>query len=846
MWLRTLLITISLVGLSAWALYAKYQASEPIVIRDVAFASPGGQKLKLDFVRPHGSGPFSLVVLVHSGNWSGGSRSEFKVHQRLLAKSGFASAAVDFRLAPTFHFPAQVDDIVDAIKFLVHAHQKYRIDPDRVALLGVSSGGHLALMAGLRPSDRYQVKTVVNLGGPTDLTCLAEEANPAVKVLLGTDNVQSEEARQASPLSAIHRNAPSVLTVQGTADPLVPMAEQERFQAELKNAGNTGKLLKIAGGGHLVQDGPNWPQTQSAIVDHLVESLQQTPNEVGDPIRQAPRIQRVMDTNVGQVVPDLAFSDLHEMPGKISDFQNDKYLVIALTDIGCPLCLKYVPSLERLESEYRDRGVRFLFVYPNAADNSDTIRKVSESRHWVGRSVHDKTEAFVQALQAKSTTEVFVLDPQRTIVYRGAIDDQYGFGYSLEQPRHRFLAAALDQLLQGQQPTDAATTAPGCDIASADSETPRELNYHGRIERIIQQHCGECHRDGGVAPFALDTYEKVVARREVIRRVVAGKIMPPWFAAKPASGHHSPWANDRSLSAEAESDVLTWLSGDLKAGDPNDAPRPVVYSNEWSIGQPDEVFQLPAPFNVKAEGTMPYLGADVQLNFKEDRWVQAVEVRPTNAAVLHHCLVFARMPNEKDPDEVGSFLAIYVPGNSTQVYPPGFAKKIPKGAKLHFQMHYTPNGTATQDQTRIGIIYAKQPPKHEVKVEAIVNPKFTIPPNESDYRIEATTPKLPAGTRILAFMPHMHLRGKAARYELVQSSGEREIVLDVPRYDFNWQLFYRFAEPMKIPEGGRIRYVAWYDNSSLNPANPNPNAAVHWGLQTFDEMHLGYVELYRE
>ncbi|MDR3637581.1 MAG: alpha/beta hydrolase fold domain-containing protein [Isosphaeraceae bacterium] len=840
----TIVIVAGLAALSAVSVAAQDKAAGPVHRLDVVFANPGGQALKLDFVRPAGDGPFPLVVLVHSGGWREGARTEFREHQPALAKLGLASAAVDFRLAPAHRFPAAVDDVVAALKYLASEQKSLRIDTDRIALLGTSSGAHLALMAGLRPGDGYQVRMIVSISGPTDLRTLAGGAAPLVKDLLGTVDGQAAIVAEASPITRIRKGGPTVLTAHGTADPMVPLRQVEAFHAALKAAGVKETLIKIEGGGHEFQNWPNLSDTLQTIAGHVVDALQPAAKEDNALVREAPRVLRPADTNVGRLVPDLAFIDIDGTPGKLSDFRSKKYLVVAFTDVGCPLCLKYAPALGRLEREYGDRGVGFLFVYPNAADSPASIRKTVAARKYAGRSVHDRSGELAAAVQAGSTTEVFVLDAARTLVYRGAVDDQYGFGYALDRPRERYLASALDRLLDGRQPVVAATTAPGCDLA-LEPGPPRDLTYHGRIERILQANCVECHRADGVAPFALDGYDEVTARRDVIRRVVSRSIMPPWFAAKPAAGEHSPWANDRSLSADDRRDLLAWMAGDLKRGNPADAPLPRRYPSGWLIGQPDQVFPLPAAFDVKAEGTMPYREADVPTSFDEDRWVQALEVLPTDASVVHHCLVFVKPPNGK-LDATGAFLAIYVPGSSALVYPDGFAKKIPRGATLHFQMHYTPNGTATKDQTRLGVIFAKQPPRHEVQVVSLVNTTFTIPPGAGNHEVEAITPALPGGVRILSFMPHMHLRGKAARYELIRTNGERQVLLDVPRYDFNWQLFYRFAEPVRVPVGSRVRYVGWYDNSDKNPANPDPKQAVTWGNQTYDEMHLGYVEIYQE
>jgi hypothetical protein len=244
---------------------------------------------------------------------------------------------------------------------------------------------------------------------------------------------------------------------------------------------------------------------------------------------------------------------------------------------------------------------------------------------------------------------------------------------------------------------------------------------------------------------------------------------------------------------------------------------------------------------------MPYQNVVVETHLEKEQWVQAIEVRPGNPGVVHHVLVFIQGTDEEDgprddgADERSGYWGIYVPGNSTLVYPEGYAKRIPKGARLRFQMHYTPNGTATEDSTRIGLVFAKEEPKHEVRVAGVVNAGFRIPPGADNHQVVASIKSVPTDIQILAFLPHMHLRGKAARYDLI-SGGDTRTMLDIPRYDFNWQLLYRYAEPVSVKAGDTLRFTAWYDNSSGNPANPDPNKEVKWGPQTQDEMHLGYVE----
>jgi len=577
-----------------------------------------------------------------------------------------------------------------------------------------------------------------------------------------------------------------------------------------------------------------------------IDEASTVPASIDSPVRQGPRPVKPGDRGVGRQIPDLSLTDIAGRQHTLSHFADQKALVIAMTGTGCPLCLKYAPSLAMIEDQYRDRGVTFLFVNPNQSEKGDRLLDAVETHGFQGPYISDGSKRLAGALGAETTTEVFVLDSARTLVYRGAVDDQYGFAYALDRPRTSYLTDALHAVLAGQTPDVQATSSPGCELFYGDETietTPTAVTYHNRVSRIIQANCIECHRSDGIAPIALESYDEVNDYAAMIRSVIRRGIMPPWFAAPESNTGDEPaalhWANERSLSQPEKADLFAWIEAGAPEGDPSDAPLPKTFPDGWLIGQPDAVFEFARPVPVKATGTMPYKNVTVETNSAEDKWVQAIEVRPGKIDVVHHVIV-SLQTGEDEVDERDGYWGIYVPGNSTLVYPDGYAKLLPKGAKLRFQMHYTPNGTATEDSTRIGVVYAKEPPQHEIRTAGIANSKIKIPPGADNHR-EVADLKLPHDVQILGFLPHMHLRGKAARYEVV-SGDERTTLLDIPRYDFNWQLLYRLAEHKTLHRGDTIWFTCWFDNSEKNPANPDPTKLVKWGPQTEDEMHLGYVE----
>ncbi len=571
-----------------------------------------------------------------------------------------------------------------------------------------------------------------------------------------------------------------------------------------------------------------------------------------DPIRRGPKPLKPATHGIGRLVRTFSFSDINSEPHTLHSEQNKQFTAFCFTSTSCPLSRKYLPTLAKLSKE-APAQVRYVLVNPIQSDNKENMRAAAQQAN-NAIYVHDADGKMSQYLQAQTTTDVIVVDARRTVVYHGAIDDQYGFGYARAQPKQHFLRDAIESLLQGQQPPIAATDAPGCDLSyEAVKDTAGMTTYHGAISRIFQRNCIECHRKGGIGPFPLDTYEDVVAHAGMIQTVVTNKTMPPWFAEYSKSkktstiNHQHIWGNDRSLTADDRNDLLAWVQSDHPLGNLADAPKPVIFPSDWQIGKPDRVWEFSKPISVQATGVMPYQYITIDTTLDESKWVQAIEIQPGSPEVVHHVIITLQIPGQGKKSsaerEENGLWAGYVPGQSVWKYPKGFARYLPEGSRFIFQMHYTPNGTATTDQTRVGVIYADEPPEHEVRIKGLSNHRIRIPPGAKHHREEASL-KLPIDATVLGFLPHMHLRGSACRYEVTDATGTQEVLLDIPNYDFNWQLLYRYAEPRTFHEDDTITFTGWFDNSADNPANPDPTQTVHWGQQTFEEMLLGYVEYY--
>jgi mono/diheme cytochrome c family protein len=370
---------------------------------------------------------------------------------------------------------------------------------------------------------------------------------------------------------------------------------------------------------------------------------------------------------------------------------------------------------------------------------------------------------------------------------------------------------------------------------------PSSSSYSRDVAPIFQRHCQECHRPGEVAPMPLLTYRDARPWAKSIKKHVESRAMPPWHA----DPNHGKFLNDPSLSDEEVRTIVAWVDAGAPEGDPKDLPAPREWVEGWRIGQPDVVFSMPQEFRVPASGTVPYKYFMVPTHFKEDRWIQAAEARPGNPAVVHHIIAFIREPGKRGEGAGAPWerhLCGTAPGNDPDIFPPGTAKLVKAGSYLVLQMHYTPNGEETTDRSSIGLVFAREPPQHRMRVQAAMNPLLRIPPGASDHVVKSVF-NFGQDSVLWGLMPHMHLRGKSFRFDIVFPDGRTDTLLNVPRYDFNWQHGYALAQPLEVPAGSRVECTAVFDNSKENRANPDPTQEVRWGDQTWEEMMIGFLSI---
>jgi len=359
------------------------------------------------------------------------------------------------------------------------------------------------------------------------------------------------------------------------------------------------------------------------------------------------------------------------------------------------------------------------------------------------------------------------------------------------------------------------------------------------VAPILQKHCQSCHKPGDIAPMPLITYRDVRPWARAIRDAVSTKKMPPWFA-DPCCG---VFANDRSLTSAEIATLVAWADHGSPIGDETDQPPPANPPNV-ALRSPDAILPMREPFAVPAKGSLEYKRFVIHTGFTEDHWIQAAELRPSARAVVHHAVVYIRERGEtwtKGPTKA-DILSVYTPGGAPDVWPEGMAKFLPAGADLILELHYTPNGRAVSDQTRLSLQFAKSAPRKRVITLQLNNTNLAIPPGDANYRVTAWG-TLPNDALLLGFLPHMHLRGRTFEYDRTPPGGNPEPLLRVNRFDFHNQLSYRLARPLLLKKGTRLSATARYDNSANNPNNPDPSKEVHWGEQSTDEMMVGFFDV---
>ena len=526
--------------------------------------------------------------------------------------------------------------------------------------------------------------------------------------------------------------------------------------------------------------------------------------------------------------------------------------VVCFLGTECPLAKLYATRLVELQRNYGGNKVQFLGIFPTVQDSPDDVLKFASAYDIKFPIGKDDDQNLADALAVKRTPEVFLVsNSDREILYRGRIDDQYSPGISRKAPARNDLRIAIDQTLAGKTIAVARTDPEGCLIGRGRKTISKNptVTWANQVSRIVAKNCLQCHRAGEIGPFSMEQYDEVVGWADMMMETIHQKRMPPWHA----DPHVGEFLNERTMSKSDIDTLEQWIDQGMPFGDRDQLPPTPPSVAGWNLPQePDLVIPMSStPFSVPAEGVVEYQYFVVNPGFKTDRWISAVEVRPGNRSVVHHSIVFIRPPDGTAPAGVG-WLGAYVPGQRALEFQPNRARFVPAGSRLVFQQHYTTTGKAEEDITDVGIVFADE---DQIDSELItlmaINQDFEIKPNEKSHRVTASVSGFGKGRKLISVSPHMHFRGKSFKAWFHRSATtdseptSPELMIKVPRYDFNWQHAYQFTDQPMLDDVKSIRVEVEFDNSAENPFNPDPSAWVMWGDQTFEEMAVAFFDVER-
>jgi thiol-disulfide isomerase/thioredoxin len=533
--------------------------------------------------------------------------------------------------------------------------------------------------------------------------------------------------------------------------------------------------------------------------------------------------------------------------------------VFAFLGTECPVANSYAERLSQLAQRFGDRGVRFLGVNANSGEDRKAVGAHAVAFHLGFPVYKDEKQELAAAIGARVTPEVFLLDSTRVVRYRGAIDDSFATRTQRRpEVKTHFLADAVEAVLAGRAVATPVTTALGCAIARpAKSQANARVTFHRDVQPILQRRCQSCHRPGQVAPFSLLSYKDARSWAGEIREATEGRTMPPWLA-EPG---HGEFQDVRRLSETEIRTLAEWADLGMPEGSPKDAPAPKAWTDEWFLGKPDLVLEVPEPYSVSGTGVDEFRVFVLPTGLTEDKQVVAVDFRPGNARVVHHVVSFVdptgqgRKLDAADPGPGYGFgpggikipgaaiQGVWAPGNLPRFLPKGVGRPLSKNADVVIQVHYHKTGRTESDRTRMALYFAREPVQRMAGT-AIVGPfNIDIPPNATRHEQRASL-TLPIGMEVLNIMPHMHLLGKEMRVTATLPDGHREEMVWIRDWDYRWQDSYRYKEPLRLPAGTKIEISAFYDNSTGNPRQPNvPPKRVRFGEQTTDEMGFAIMEV---
>lgn len=539
---------------------------------------------------------------------------------------------------------------------------------------------------------------------------------------------------------------------------------------------------------------------------------------------------------------------LYDQDGEFHDlyyYSDAKAVVLYTQGNECSVVRKAVTDLKEVRKEFRDEGVKFLMLNANQNDNRSAIAEEAKEYDIDFPILKDEAQLVTESLQLHRTAEAIVVNPvDWSVIYRGPINDNIGNEIKQDDADQHFLSDVLTSHLAGEQIDQAYIKSTGSIIrrVHGDPTAFTDISYEHDVAPILLEKCMACHVEGGIAPWQMKNYNTVFGWSRMMRDVLKTRRMPPYHA----DPDYGKFDHDLSLSTEELQTLVHWIdAGAKKDSDRDPLAEYTAVAPKWDKGEPDLIFELDKE-EIPATGIIDYRYQEHEITIDKDIWATGFQILPGNREVLHHVLASVIYPDgfiepiDRKSPWLDGLLAAWAPGGETDVFPENTGRAIPKGSTLHFQLHYTTNGKAQSDESTVGIYYTDQEPDNEYLMVGAFNTKLQIPPGEKRYENKAKY-LFEHDATLYELFPHMHFRGKAMKFTALYPDGEREVLLNVPNYSFNWQRGYSFEEPLKLPARTVLYVDAIFDNSKQNSFNPAPEKTVYWGDYSFDEMLIGYM-----
>ena len=549
-------------------------------------------------------------------------------------------------------------------------------------------------------------------------------------------------------------------------------------------------------------------------------------------------------------IPDSRKSDyaLYDEKGdfhRLSYYNDSKAIVLFVQGNGCPIVRSLLTDFHAVVSDYTEQGVTFFMINSNVQDGREKIFKEASEFGFQVPVLDDSAQLIADELDLNITAEALVLHPTtRQVLYRGPVNDRLDYEAQKNEPQNRYLRDALDAVLAGETPISREHVTRGCTVTRLAKTTEKTdtLSYTRDIAPILAESCVRCHRDGGIGPWSMTDYQTITGWSAMMKEVLLSRRMPPWKADMHIGGFENSFALPDSNARK----LLRWINGGLNPGTGDDPLAQMEFDDSaWEKGEPDKIITLEEE-KLPATGVIAYRYQHFKLDLPKDTWLKGIEIKPGNAKVVHHIVVTNTERNTQSPITprklrkwTDNYIALGGGADQATFYPEGTGVFVPKGSKLTVQIHYTTTGKEETDQTRLGFYYHETDPENEFYSLSPSNNDFVIPPFGKNVKLTARD-TIRRDINIHYIVPHMHYRGKSIKFSVTHPDGTQKILVSVPDFSFNWQWLYKLKDPEFVPKGSVITVEGIYDNTYQNPLNPDPEKELTFGIQSTDEMLIGF------